>query len=82
MAQTTQAQITYAGYGVYNATVDATMLVSNAYSQGQRVFTAGNQWGGDPAPGSRKYLYIVWDLGHGSVSGVVGEGDGNGIILP
>jgi hypothetical protein len=75
-------KIDYAGYGVWNSTIDVTTPVQNAYNNGMRVFLAGNQWGGDPSPGNRKYLYIVWDSGIGPASGVVGENDSRGIQVP
>ncbi|MGJ7901023.1 hypothetical protein [Lysobacter sp. 1R34A] len=37
---------------------------------------------GDPAPGERKYLYIVWSNNGATDSGVVGEDDDRGIIVP
>jgi len=79
---TAATQILFAGYGVYNSTNNATQLVQQAYAGGMRTFVAGNQWGGDPAPGERKYLYIVWDQGVGAGSGVTGEGDQRGILVP
>ena len=74
--------ISYAGYGVWNSTNDATVLVQSAYNSGTRVFFAGNQWGGDPSPGNRKYLYIVWSNEAGTASGVIGENDSRGIQVP
>jgi hypothetical protein len=74
--------ITYAGYGVWERTRDATTAIKRAYAEGQRKFLANNDWVGDPAPGERKYLYIVWDGGGFPTSGVVGEDDGKGVNLP
>jgi hypothetical protein len=82
MATASASTIQYAGYGVYNSTNDATQLVQQAYAGGMRNFTAGNQWGGDPAPGERKYLYILWNQNGGEVSGVTGEGDQRGVQVP
>ena len=80
MARTT---VTFAGYGCYNRTNVVTQNVASAYAGGQKSFTANNLiGGGDPFPGARKYLYIVWDSGDGPSSGVTGEGDDNGINLP
>ncbi len=74
--------ITYAGYGVWNRTVDVTGRVTAAYQKGQTVFLASNDWGGDPAPGERKYLFIVWREGNGATgAGVVGENDSTGVRL-
>lgn len=73
--------ITFAGYGVWNSTNDVTSKVQQQYSNGQRHFTANNTDYGDPSPGNRKYLYIVWTL-NGQQSGVVGENDNVGINLP
>ncbi|MBP0605045.1 MULTISPECIES: hypothetical protein [Burkholderia] len=70
-----------AGYGVYNSTIDVTTQVAAAYKNGQRVFTASNQWG-DPAPGERKYLYIFWTRNSEWQSGVTGENDSHGVTLP
>jgi hypothetical protein len=70
-----------AGYGVYNSTIDVTSQVAEAYSHGQRVFTASNQWG-DPAPGERKYLYIFWSNNSVMSSGCTGENDKHGITIP
>ncbi|MCJ8506512.1 hypothetical protein MUU53_01155 [Rhizobium lemnae] len=74
--------ITYAGYGVWEKTRDATSEIKKAYASGQRRFLATNDWVGDPAPGERKYLYIVWDGGGFMTSGVVGEDDDRGVNLP
>jgi hypothetical protein len=74
--------ITYAGYGVWEKTRDATTAIKGAYSRGIRKFLANNDWVGDPAPGDRKYLYIVWDGGGFPQSGVAGEGDSIGVDLP
>jgi len=73
--------ITFAGYGVWNSTNDVTSKVQQQYNNGQRHFVANNGDYGDPAPGERKYLYIVWAL-NGQQSGVVGENDDRGINLP
>jgi hypothetical protein len=74
--------ITYAGYGVWNNTCDCTAPVRRAYEGGMRVFTANNNWCGDPSPGDRKYLYIIWQTPIGPASGVVGEDDSRGIHVP
>ena len=75
--------ITYAGYGVWNSTNDVTSKVQQQYGSGQRHFTANNTDYGDPSPGNRKYLYIIWSINNGSPqSGVVGEDDNRGINLP
>lgn len=77
------AEIVYAGYGVWGYTRDATSPVVQAYSQGTRKFLANNSWVGDPKPGARKYLYILWKTSGGELqSGVVGEDDSRGITLP
>lgn len=73
--------ISYAGYGVWNSTNDVTSKVNQQYANKQREFFANNTDYGDPAPGERKYLYIVWN-NNGASSGVVGEDDSRGIILP
>jgi hypothetical protein len=73
------SKIEYAGYGVYNRTIDVTSGIRDEYGAGTRVFLATNQFG-DPAPGERKYLYIVWAVGTEKQSGVTGEGS-QGIIL-
>jgi hypothetical protein len=80
-AAITPSKITFAGFGVYNQTIDVTTQVASLYNSGTRVFLASNQWG-DPAPGARKYLYIGWNSGGNDGSGVVGENDGKGIIVP
>jgi len=74
--------ITYAGYGVWNKTRDATTAIKQAYAGGTRKFTANNDWVGDPSPGDRKYLFIEWDGGGFIASGVVGENDDRGITVP
>jgi hypothetical protein len=76
--------IDYAGYGVHNSTTDATGPVRDEYySRGIRVFLADNHWVGDPAFGIVKSLYIVWQDDQGTrLSGVVSEGDPQGITLP
>lgn len=76
------ATISYAGYGVWDQTRDATTAIRMAYAKGTRKFLANNDWVGDPAPHERKYLYIVWDGGGYSASGVVGEDDDRGVIVP
>jgi hypothetical protein len=78
---TIMATISYAGYGVWNSTNDVTSKVSQQYANKQREFWANNGDYGDPAPGERKYLYIVWNS-NGVDSGVVGEDDSRGIVLP
>ena len=46
-------------------------------------FVANNNLVGDPCPGERKYLFIIWQDGNGvTYSGVVGENDKKGIDLP
>lgn len=74
--------ITFAGYGVWNKTCDCTDAVRRAYGTGMRVFLANNNWCGDPSPGDRKYLFIIWNTAAGSSSGVVGEDDNKGIQVP
>lgn len=74
--------IVYAGYGVWESTRDCTTAIKKAYAGGQRRFLATNDWVGDPAPGERKYLYILWNPGAYVESGVVGEDDGKGVNLP
>ena len=76
--------ILYAGYGFRNTTWDVTEAVKAAYDHGTRDFLANNnQWGGDPAPGQKKSLFIVWkDNGDHLNLGVVPEGDPKGILLP
>jgi hypothetical protein len=74
--------VTYAGYGVWEKTRDATTAIKQAYAQGTRKFLATNDWVGDPAPGERRYLYILWDAGGYTASGVVGEDDDRGVNLP
>ena len=77
------ANIVYAGYGVWDATFDVSPKVKDQYGAGQRHFTANNGDYGDPSPGDRKYLYIVWKADGGQTSsGVVGENDGKGVNLP
>ncbi len=78
----TIATITYAGYGVWDKTRDATSVDKAAYAKGMRKFLANNDWVGDPAPGDRKYIYIVWDGGGYTQSGVVGENADRGVIVP
>ena len=73
--------ITYAGYGVWNSTIDVTAQIQKAAIGGTTVFQASNSLIGDPSPGDRKYLYIVWNEGGATKSGVVGEDDSNGIAL-
>lgn len=73
--------ISYAGYGVWNSTNDVTSKVQQQYDGGQRTFFAKDIDYGDPSPGNRKYLYIVWLL-DGQQSGVVGQDDNRGISLP
>lgn len=74
--------ITYAGYGVWNSTREATNAIRQSYAGGNRKFLANNDWVGDPAPHERKYLYIIWENAGVTYSGVVGEDDGRGISLP
>jgi hypothetical protein len=74
--------ITYAGYGAWEKTRDATTEIKTAYKEGARNFLANNDWVGDPAPHERKYLFILWNDGGIRRSAVVGENDGRGINLP
>ncbi len=83
MAQAGASNIQYAGYGVWDQTIDITDAVKAAYtSKNQRVFLANNDWGGDPSPGNRKYIYIYWQNGSQYYSGVTGEGDTRGVTIP
>ncbi len=75
------AHIVYAGDGVGNGTVDASEAIARFYAAGQREFAAGNDLG-DPAPGEKKYLFIVWAQGSVLTSGVAGEGDDQPIVIP
>jgi hypothetical protein len=75
------SHINYAGYGVYDQTIDVTGGVQQEYNNNQRVFTADNRFG-DPASGQRKYLYILWTNNGVLSSGVVGENDSHGITIP
>jgi hypothetical protein len=74
--------ITYAGYGCYDKTKDATGEIKKAHDNNTRKFLANNDWVGDPYPGARKYLYIAWNKGGAEYSGVVGENDDTGVVLP
>ncbi|HLX39242.1 MAG TPA: hypothetical protein VKR42_01860 [Ktedonobacteraceae bacterium] len=75
--------IIYAGYGIHDSTANATFVISEAYNRGERVFLANNTWVGDPAYGIVKSLYILWQNAQGVLfSGVVPEGDPQGITLP
>ena len=69
------ATIMYAGYGSGGSVVDVTAAVAGAYSGGQREFSASNDLGGDPAPGERKYLFILWAQESALGSAVTGEED-------
>lgn len=75
-------EIAYAGYGVWNRTVDVTTALRQKYDAGMRKFIADNSYGGDPAPRERKYLYAVWQIGGVYFSGVVGENDSRGFSVP
>jgi len=75
------SSINYAGFGVWNNTINVTSGIQNEYNGGQRHFTADDRFG-DPYPGQRKYLYIVWNDGGTTSSGVVGENDSTGINIP
>ncbi len=76
------AHIIYAGYGEGNSVVDVTEPVANSYRDGQREFSASNDLGGDPAPGEKKYLFIVWAQQSVLASGLTGEGDERAISVP
>ncbi|UHA72116.1 DUF3395 domain-containing protein [Paenibacillus sp. 481] len=81
--QSVPITIVYAGYGVWNSVNDATQAIRNAYFlRGVRNFYASNNWAGDPAPGERKYLFIVWTHNGVTSSAVVGEDDSRGVWLP
>ena len=75
-------KIVYAGYGVWNNTCNATAVVQSQYDTGKRTFTASNEYCGDPMPSERKYLYIVWDNNGVQASGVTGERDARGVVVP
>ncbi len=76
------ATIIYAGFGVWNSTFDVTDKVKNQYEGGQRRFLADIAVYGDPSPGNRKYLFIIWNSSGALQSGVVGETDREGVNLP
>ena len=67
--------IIYAGYGCYLGTYDVTATVKQQIKNGQTVLKAIDETYGDPAPGLRKYLYLIWKEGEVHKSGVTGEGD-------
>jgi hypothetical protein len=79
----TTTTIERAGYGEDNRTFDCTSQVKALYNRGQRQFKANNNdYGGDPAPGDEKCLYIFWQEGSGEYkSGVTAEG-WDGINIP
>jgi len=82
--------VIYAGYGCYNKTWDVSTAaygrMVDAFDASQpsvTFFAANDAWGGDPAPGLRKYFFIAWKQGDAPVnSGVVGENDGTGVVVP
>ena len=74
--------IIYAGYGVWNKCKDCTSVIQQDYENGTRKFFANNELVGDPSPGDRKYLFIVWQKNNVKYSAVIGENDGKGIDLP
>lgn len=73
--------ITFAGYGVWNSTIDVTTPIQQLYSNGTRKFFANNNFG-DPSVDNRKYLYIVWTHNGQIFYDVIGENDTTAIILP
>ena len=79
-------QIIFAGYGVWNTVKDVTHQVQLQYDNKlqppTRTFYANNRYWGDPYPGERKYLFIVWNKAGVHGAGVIGEDDANGITLP
>jgi hypothetical protein len=82
-------RVIYAGYGVWNETYDCTGeaggAVQDAFGRRQPTvkFIASNEeWGGDPSPGNRKYFFVAWDDNGTKGSGVVGEGDDRGVVVP
>ena len=81
--------IIYAGFGVWNSTVDVTALISRLYGQGTQTFTCNDCKINDikvddPAYGSHKYLYIIYSYSGGRPynSAVIAESDPQGITLP
>ncbi len=81
--------IIYAGFGCWDRTIDVTQLIRNMYWAGNQQFSCtGCKINGvavdDPAPGTRKYLFVVyWAAGqppYGSV--VTWEGDDSGFSIP
>ena len=75
------AAIVFAGYGYSTQTKDVTTIVKNGYGLGVRKFVANNtSFGGDPAPGKVKDLFIVWQQNGSTTSAVVQEGES--IALP
>ncbi|MTV51061.1 hypothetical protein GJ688_19380 [Heliobacillus mobilis] len=67
--------VIYAGYGCYRKTYDVTGIITTKLRNGQTTIHASNDVFGDPAPGDKKYLYVVWKEGDLLKSGVTGEGD-------
>ena len=80
--------ILYAGFGVWDRTVDVTALIRSMYAAGTQQFTCGGskingEAVDDPAPGARKYLFVVYGIpGQPFASAVVGEDDGSGLSIP
>ena len=81
--------IIYAGFGVWNSTLDVTALISRLYSQGAQTFTCNDckindTQVEDPSYGNHKYLYIVYSYSGGRPynSVVIGESDPQGVTLP
>jgi hypothetical protein len=89
---TVGTNVIYAGYGCYNktwtVTGEAQGQMADSLGAGQpsvTFFAANDAWGGDPAPGLRKYFFIAWQQNppFGPInSGVVGENDGTGVVVP
>ena len=68
---------------MWNSTADVGASVGSLYGNGTRTFVANNQLvAGDPSPGDRKYLYVIWNQNGTPYSAVVGENDSKGITVP
>lgn len=53
-------ELVYAGYGHGTKVFDVTHIVQKQWNNGDKKFNANSDIYGDPCPGEKKALFIVW----------------------
>jgi len=62
-------RLVYAGYGHGNNVYDVTAIVQKKVNDGEKTFNANSDTYGDPCSGTKKALFIVWEVNGRMCSG-------------